>query len=62
MATKKRFYTKKYMGDDLCSWAVFDRNTDRPVMTGLTGMSARFYRDKLEKGRSPKPNMEIKTF
>jgi len=45
---KKTFVIKKYMGDDAYSWAVFDKRTGRPVITGLSKREAEYYRDKRE--------------
>ena len=51
MATKKfKFYTiRKHEGDDMYSWAVFNKKSAIPVMTGLGKSEAVYYRDKFEK-------------
>lgn len=41
--SKQRVTIRKYMGDDLYSWAVFVDG--RPTYTGLSRGSARYYRD-----------------
>jgi hypothetical protein len=48
---KKRFYIKKYRGDDKYSWAVFDERQYQPVCTGCLKREAEFHRDQLEKER-----------
>jgi hypothetical protein len=47
---KKRFFIRKYMGDDKYSWAVFDRLSPRkPVCSGCLRREAQFHRDQLER-------------
>ena len=40
---KAKITIKKYMGDDIYSWAVF--KDDKPILTGLDRPSAQYYRD-----------------
>jgi hypothetical protein len=51
----KRFTIAKYYGDDLFSWAVFDRRTGQTVVTGCSRKEAQWHRDELEKMYSDKP-------
>lgn len=46
---KVKVRMRKYMGDDIYSWAVFRSDQDRPVVTGLSQYQARYYRKKIEK-------------
>lgn len=39
---------KKYMGDDIYSWAVFKNGI--PILTGLSRSEAQYHRDQLKKG------------
>jgi hypothetical protein len=39
--------TRKYLGDDRYSWAVF--RDGRPVVTGLSQREARYYADQFRK-------------
>jgi len=43
----RRFTYRKYMGDDCYSYALFDNG--RPILTGLSLIEARYYRDKHER-------------
>ena len=45
MASKKRVTAKKYMGDDLYSWAVF--LDGRPVMTGISKSQVKYYKKQV---------------
>jgi len=40
---KSRITIRKYMGDDIYSWAVF--KDGKPILTGLDRRSAQYYRD-----------------
>lgn len=42
----RRIKVRKYMGDDIYSWAVF--LDDRPVYTGLSKGQSNFYRDLVQ--------------
>lgn len=41
MSNPKRYFCAKYEGDDLYSWAVFDRQQGEPILTGESQRSAR---------------------
>lgn len=43
---------KKYMGDDLYSWAVFVNG--RPVITGLNRRMAKYYADDMKRQQKQK--------
>lgn len=45
---KKRFFIRKYMGDDKYSWAVFDSLTGKAVATGCLRREAQFHASQLE--------------
>ena len=45
---KKRFFIRKYQGDDKYSWAVFDSLSGRPVATGCSRREAQFHASQLE--------------
>lgn len=45
MASKKRVTAKKYMGDDLYSWAVFLDGV--PVVTGLAKTQVKYYKKQV---------------
>lgn len=45
---RKRFYIRKYEGDDRYSWAVFDSYSGRPVVTGCDRKEATWRRNELE--------------
>jgi hypothetical protein len=50
MATKPKVTTRKYMGDDQYSWAVFIDG--RPKWTGLSQREARYYKQlELDRGK-----------
>lgn len=50
---EKRFFIRKYMGDDKYSWAVFDRRKPncarQPVCTGCSKIEAEYHARNLEK-------------
>lgn len=51
---KHKITAKKYMGDDVYSWAVFENG--RPKMTGISKFEVNYYKKQvlkmtLEKGR-----------
>lgn len=45
----QRFKIAKYYGDDAYSWAVFDRLTGKPVVTGCCKVEAQSHQRDLEK-------------
>ena len=47
MRKAKRITARKYQGDDAYSWAVFLNG--RPVYTGLSRGSVKYYKDLVEK-------------
>lgn len=44
----KHTTVKKYMGDDNASWAVFNKHTGQPVVTGLMRREATYHRNRIE--------------
>tara|TARA_R100000501_G_C2570985_1_gene77857 strand:- start:137 stop:313 length:177 start_codon:yes stop_codon:yes gene_type:complete len=47
--TKYKYTTaRKYEGDDAYSWAIFDKRTRRPIMTGLTQRQLAYERAQIE--------------
>lgn len=50
----KHTSASKHGGDDQYSWAVFDKKTGQPVITGLTKPEVKHYRDKIERDLAKK--------
>ena len=48
MTTKIKVTARKYMGDDLGSWAVFRSDRSQPVVTGLTKREVPHYKRQVE--------------
>lgn len=46
---RKHFTVRKWMGDDLYSWAVFHRNGGAPVVCGCSKSEANHHANQLEK-------------
>ena len=44
----KHYTIRKHNGDDMYSWAVFNKKQTEPVMTGLGRSEAQYYRSSFE--------------
>jgi hypothetical protein len=45
----KYFTTRKYMGDDAYSWAVFRKGVSNPICSGCSKNEARYHAGEIEK-------------
>jgi len=52
--TRKYFGVRRGYGDDLYSWAVYDKQTDRTILDGESRHQAGYYADKFERERLAK--------
>jgi len=42
----KKYFIKKYNGDDQYSWALFFKGQRNPIITGMMRKEAQYYREK----------------
>jgi len=52
----KKFYIKKYEGDDCYSYAVFQRGCSCPIVTGCGRCEAYYHKRMLEENSKKKEN------
>ena len=53
----RKYTYKKYMGDDIYSWAVFEDG--RVVVTGISRTEAKHTKERLEREQKTKSNKQI---